>query len=97
MWVGFRFAHGCALVPLLRYHAVGLVWVAKGWDVSTTPPRCSFPDDRVAVLKGRCGVDGDKVDQGLGPQRLSALTVTSVAPVVIAKKQVETSWVDRWD
>ena len=41
------------------------------------------------MLKGRCGVDGFKVGQGLGPQRLSAFTVTSIALVVIAKKQVE--------
>ena len=30
-----------------------------------------------------------KIGQGLGPRRLSALTVASVAPVVIAKKQAE--------
>ena len=50
LWVGFCFANGCMLVPLgtlcdtMRW--AGLGRVAKGWDVSTTPPRCSFPDDR---------------------------------------------------
>ena len=47
------YASGRSAIPC---GGLGLGRVAKGWDVSTTPPRCSFPDDRVAVLKGRCGV-----------------------------------------
>ena len=48
-----------------------------------------IPGDRAAVLKAAVEFTASKVGQDLGPRRLSALTVASVAPVVIAKKRPE--------
>ena len=54
-----------------------------------TVPLCLVPGDRAAVLKAAVEFTASKVGQDLGPWRLSALTVASVAPVVIAKKLAE--------
>ena len=50
---------------------------------------CVVPGDRAAVLKAVVEFTASKVGRDLDPRRLSALTVASVAPDVIAKKRAE--------
>ena len=76
---GLRFAHGCRSVPLGTLCDT-MRWAWFGPGCQTIALWCY----KAAVV-----CTASKVGQGLGPQRLSALMVTSVAPVVIAKKRVE--------
>ena len=73
------------------WRGLHLVWrsvtcqtCSPSWDL-----RRVVPGDRAPVLKAAVQFTASKVGQDLGPRRLSASTIASVAPIVIAKKRAE--------